>query len=109
MSKIIIMNSAVIPQNQDGIYHYRTLTREDFVIEINWATEIESYVGYQETVDHIFEISGVKLNINRTIVQHVDVPILICRLKFRVNPGLKGQIKPQSDDWDYGRLKKEVK
>lgn len=114
-NKLYLMNSAVIPQNENGVFKYNTISEEDFVRILKQAVsekiEIESYVGYPETANHISKITGYVPVISRDIVIRLQLqtPILICRLQYRVqNPKEKALHVPQSEDWNYGLMIKIV-
>lgn len=102
-----LMNSAVMPQ--EGSYVLDRITEAEFVRELAQAGPVfESYVGYEQTAQHIEQICRekghyVRVDVSRaqTKVQHGDC-MLICKLRYRVaDPSTKGQ--PQPEDWEYFR------
>jgi len=112
LTAIAIMNSATIPHGQSGLYEYRIINKDTFIKILKDAikerVEVDSYVGYKETRDHIRKISGVVVSINRD--QKIDLSrydfALVCRLKYRVmDPKMKKYWQPSQDDWEYGIFK----
>ncbi len=113
MNKLYLLNSAVIPQNENGLFQHNTISREMFCkilkLAIAEKVEIESYIGYVETAKHIKEITGYDPVISRDIVLKLKLqtPILICRLQYRVqNPKDKALHLPNKDDWSYSLMMK---
>ncbi len=112
-TKMYLMNSAVIPQNENGLFQHNTISREMYCKLLKLAlaenVEIESYIGYQETASHIREITGYNHVISRDIVLRLkpQTPILVCRLQYRVqNPKDKALHTPSKDDWSYSLMMK---
>jgi len=103
IEKLKVMNSAMIPN--EGTYAYRTISRDEFVEILKLASEIESFVGYPSTLQHIKEISGVELELSREVCRfEVGDIAAIVKLKYRVDPGRKKDHKPSEDDFEYGLL-----
>lgn len=103
--KTILLNSAVIPHGFTGICEYVTITEEQFVDEINKCKDIESYLGYEETISHVLEITGRKFDFNRSTFNIQDEPVraLVVRVTYRVEPEVKGKDLKVAT-WDYGRI-----
>jgi len=103
IEKLKVMNSAMIPN--EGTYRYRPISRDEFVEVLKLAKEIESYVGYPSTLEHIKEISGVQLELSREVCRfEVGDIAAIVKLKYRVDPGKKRDYKPSAEDFEYGLL-----
>ena len=100
----ILLNSAIMPD--EGLYILRRVSREFFaelIADADRHGELQSYVGYAETAQHIEKISGVPIPVNRAATQLPDQALLaICKLKYRVSdPGTKGKIQPGDEDYEY--------
>ena len=101
MKKIILLNSAVMPN--EGVYILKKITPERAKEIITSNYEIESYIGYPDTARFMESILGITIPINRTkvILQNGDIAI-VCRLKYRVkNPKDKGRFVPKPDDYEW--------
>jgi hypothetical protein len=90
----------------EGLYILRRVSREFFaelVADAHRRGELQSYVGYTETAQHIEKISGVPIPVNRSTTQLPDQAVIaICKLKYRVaDPGTKGKLQPGEDDYEY--------
>jgi len=104
MTVTILLNSAMMPD--EGLYILRRVSREFFaelVADANRRGELQSYVGYAETAQHIEKISGVPIPVNRASTQLPDQALIaVCKLKYRVaDPGAKGKLQPGEDDYEY--------
>ena len=104
MTVTILLNSAMMPD--EGVYILRRVSREFFaelVADANRRGELQSYVGYAETAQHIEKISGVPIPVNRASTQLPEQAVIaICKLKYRVSdPAMKGQLQPNEDDYEY--------
>jgi len=104
MTVTILLNSAMMPD--EGVYILRRVSREFFaelVADANRRGELQSYVGYAETAQHIEKISGVPIPVNRASTQLPEQAVIaICKLKYRVSdPGTKGKIQPGDEDYEY--------
>ena len=104
MTITILLNSAMMPD--EGVYILRRVSREFFaelVADANRRGELQSYVGYAETAQHIEKISGVPIPVNRASTQLPEQAVIaICKLKYRVSdPGTKGKIQPGDEDYEY--------
>jgi len=103
-----IMNSAMVPN--EGVFSYQNLTREQ---ARQWLTahaqNAASFVGYPQTADHVTVLAGQPgwrcgLSRDKVTLAPGD-EAFICKLAFRVkDPRSKGQ--PQSEDWEYGLLRR---
>jgi hypothetical protein len=88
-----------------GTYEYRKISAQEFVQRIKAADDsgqLDSYIGYQQTADMIFSMSGVKVKLSRnlSIVKDGD-QMLIIKLAYRLdNPAKKGQ--QVEADYEYG-------
>jgi len=104
MTVTILLNSAMMPD--EGVYILRRVSREFFaelVADANRRGELQSYVGYAETAQHIEKISGVPIPVNRASTQLPEQAVIaICKLKYRVSdPAMKGQLQPNEEDYEY--------
>jgi len=101
---VILLNSSMMPD--EGIYILRRTTREFFaelVADAHRRGELQSYVGYAETAQHIERIAGVPIPVNRSATQLPNQTVIaICKLKYRVgDPVTKGQLRPSDEDYEY--------
>ena len=104
MTVKILLNSAMMPD--EGVYILRRVSREFFgelVADAYRRGELQSFIGYAETAQHIQSISGVPIPVNRAATQLPDQALIaICKLKYRVgDPAMKGQLQPNEDDYEY--------
>lgn len=97
-----VMNSAIM--TSDGVFRRTSLSREGAASLLRkWGSEVVSAVGYQATADHIYEISGVRLEVSRGSVEmQPGDQALVVKLRQRVqDPAQKGTNVPGPDDWEY--------
>lgn len=104
-----LMNSAMMPSPQ-FLYRPRLLSRDEFALLVRAAHErgeLESYIGYEATADHIAKVSGIAVPLSRaeTRVRAGDV-MLVCKLRYRLaNPGEKASAAAQAairdEDYEY--------
>jgi len=100
----ILLNSAMMPD--EGVYILRRVSREFFgelVADAYRRGELQSFVGYAETAQHIERIARVPIPVNRAATQLPDQALIaVCKLKYRVSdPGTKGKIQPGDEDYEY--------
>jgi len=100
----ILLNSAMMPD--EGVYVLRRVSRGEFaklVADAYQRGDLQSYVGYPETAQHIERVSGVPIQVNRAPTRLPEQAlILICKLAYRVpDPADKGKLKPSDDDYEY--------
>lgn len=100
----LIMNSAMMPQ--PGHYSYRIISQEDASAWLKANPAAQSFVGYQQTADHIEQISGVKIAVSRKATKFdPGDEALVVRLAYRVDPTRKGE--PMPEEWEYGLVRYE--
>jgi len=90
---IKLMNSAMMPQ--PGTYRLRRITHTEFCRALQEATEknmLESYIGYQQNIDLIYQWTGVHVPLSRAETSLEDGDsLLIMKLRYRLNdPSRKG-------------------
>jgi len=100
----ILLNSAMMPD--EGLYILRRVSREFFaelIADAHRRGELQSFVGYPETAQHIERIARVPIPVNRASTQLPDQALIaVCKLKYRVSdPGAKGKLQPSEDDYEY--------
>jgi hypothetical protein len=103
----ILMNSAMMPSDQ-CIYIPFKIERKQFVEALRLAFyegRLRTYIGYQQTADHIRKISGIAISVSReeTQVKPGD-RILVCKLKYRVQDvrdKRAGVLGMSDDDYEY--------
>jgi hypothetical protein len=100
----ILLNSAMMPD--EGVYVLRRVSRGEFaklVADAYQRGDLQSYVGYPETAQHIERVSGVPIQVNRAPTRLPEQAlILICKLAYRVpDPSMKGKLQPSEDDYEY--------
>lgn len=100
-NKLYIMNAANMPS--DAIYVRKLITEEEFKALVTGSECIVSSIGYEEVSKHIEQVTGVKIPVNRGITElsEDEGTIVVCRLKFRPDPYLKGKIKAVPGDYEY--------
>ena len=104
MTATILLNSAMMPD--EGLYILRRVSREFFgelIADAHRRGELQSFVGYPETAQHIERIARVPIPISRAATQLPDQCLIaICKLKYRVaDPSTKGKIQPGDEDYEY--------
>jgi len=104
MTATILLNSAMMPD--EGLYILRRVSREFFaelVADAHRRGNLQSYIGYPETAQHIERVSGVPIPVNRAATQLPDQAVIaICKLAYRVaDPGSKGKFQPSDEDFEY--------
>ena len=105
MMTTILLNSAMMPA--EGVYRLRRISRDEFaklVADAYQRGDLQSYVGYPETAQHIERVSGVPIQVNRapTKLAADQATILICKLAYRVaDPSAKGKLNPNDSDYEY--------
>lgn len=95
-----LMNSAMMPKT--GSYRCMAIHKETFA-DLLKNYPFESYIGYQDTADHIKSVSGVDIPLNRsqTTLEDGDC-MIVCKLKYRVaSPSDKGRFTPSDSDYEY--------
>jgi len=100
-----LLNSAVI--TAPGVYEYTLVTPQEAAEWIK-TQQWESRIGYPQTADHIAQLSGVRPVLSREAspMQAGD-EALVVRLRYRVaDPGQKGAVPIQEEDWEYGLLRR---
>ena len=105
MSKVLLLNSAVMPAS-DGIYMSCAISLEEFVSEVKQAflaSTLISHVGYTETALVIQQACGVPIEVNRRAAEVSDGDvILVAKLKDRVvDPMVKGKVLPTIEDFEF--------
>ena len=106
MSKrILLLNSAIMPIS--GIYEIRKISKAQFIRLIQFADKysiLDSYIGYDQTVNYIEGISGVRVPVNRTqAIPNVGDYFLVIKLTKRVNnPIDKGQVVKPEYEYYFG-------
>ena len=100
----ILLNSAMMPD--EGLYILQRVSREFFaelIADAHRRGNLRSYIGYPETAQHIEQISGVPIPVNRAATQLPDQALIaVCKLKYRVSdPATKGRLQPGDEDYEY--------
>jgi hypothetical protein len=100
MECLVILNSAVMPI--DGNYNKKSISKNRFINLIKNASDIKSSIGYESVSDIIFEMTGIKISVDREIT---TIPngynIIGLTLDYRMNPNSKGITNPTEDDYTY--------
>jgi len=104
MTITILLNSAMMPD--EGLYILQRVNREFFaelIADAHRRGNLQSYIGYSETAQHVQSISGVPIQVNRAATQLPDQALIaVCKLKYRVSdPAMKGQLQPNEEDYEY--------
>ena len=102
---IYLMNSAVMPSGNYGLYRYAPadLTDLEFIL-LGLEGEFKSCLGYPQNADLIEKWIGIRPEINRGKVEYKEGDqAFIMRLKKRVvDPVSKGQpVSENPDDWEF--------
>ena len=101
---IHLMNSAIMTTS--GVYRVRKVTESEFCHHVKQAHasgKIISYLGYQQTIGFIQNLTGIRFPFNRDRTEFSNGDeVLIIRLAYRIDdPSTKGQLQRQ----DYEFLK----
>jgi len=102
--EVVLLNSSMMPS--EGLYILRRVSREFFaelIADAHRRGNLRSYIGYPETAQHIEQISGVPIPVNRAATQLPDQALIaVCKLKYRVSdPATKGRLQPGDEDYEY--------
>lgn len=102
---IYLMNSAVMPAGNYGIFVYRPATVDDLAAVLRGEHgEFTSAIGYSQNADLIERWTGIRPAVNRIETRFRDLDrALVMRLKSRVtNPATKGApVSENPDDWEF--------
>ena len=102
---IYLMNSAVMPAGNYGVYTYRRATVEDLrAVLFGEHGDWDSAIGYPQNVDLIEKWTGVRISVNRIETHFRDLDrAFVMRLKTRVvNPATKGApVSENPEDWEF--------
>ena len=93
---IKLMNSAMMPQ--PGIYEMEQISQQVFASFIRDAGEVDSYIGYPQTAQHVEALTGINVEVSRrmTLLEDGD-RVLVVKLPYRVaDPAIKGnEVAPE--------------
>lgn len=82
-----LMNTAMMPRG--GYYALFDIDQEEFVHHVQCAdavNQLESYIGYPQTAEFVEQLTGIKIEVNRTETKIASGDILlIIKLRYRVN------------------------
>jgi len=99
-----LLNSAMMPT--PGNYSLQEVGADRFVMLYQQAAgveQVESFIGHEETANHISSLVGMPVEINRAQLD-IKTPyatLFIFKINRRVDPGQKGQVSPDSADYQY--------
>ena len=99
-----LLNSAMMPTV--GNYSLQDVDASRFAMLYQQAAgvqPIESFIGYEETAKHIASLVGMPVETNRAQLD-IKTPyatLFIVKLNRRVDPSQKGQVTPDSSDYQY--------
>lgn len=100
-----ILNSAVIAEGGHGTYRYSPATVADLAAALEEPHE--SRVGYEATADAIERWTGIRPALSRELSKlEPGDQAFVVRLKYRVDPRLKGSTKPSDEDFELARLER---
>ena len=106
--KTYLLNSAVMPSGNYGIYIYHPAGIYDLRIVASRIAAgefgYESRIGYPQNIDLIERWTGHRIPLDRSACFFESGDhALIMRLKYRVVPGRKGApVTDDPDDWEFG-------
>jgi len=98
-----LLNSAVIPAGDAGIWRYSLLDRKQAVAWLRSGPFL-SRIGYVQNADILTRLSGIPVPVNREL--HAMQPgdeALVMRLRYRVQ-GMKGGERFAIKDFEFGLL-----
>ena len=104
MSRVLLMNSAVIPQ--PGRYTARQVSREEWLRVVRDAQRegrLVSYIGYPQNLEILagWGIRGLQVSRAKATVRPGDI-MAVMRLKYRVtDPRQKGRFTPRPEDFEF--------
>jgi hypothetical protein len=100
MERLIILNSAVMPI--DGNYNKKSISKNRFINLIKNANDIKSSIGYESVSEIIYNMTGIKIQVDRNItVIPEGYNVIGLTLDYRMNPESKGVKNPTEDDYTY--------
>ncbi len=105
MGRLLLLNSAIC--HFEGVYRVRKATPEEIKEVYERAKKegrkVESYIGYPDTAQILYNILGDEVEVNRGEFtwEKEDIAIVV-RLKYRVqNPKEKGKFDPRPEDFEF--------
>lgn len=92
-----LMNSKMMPA--EGIYELKRIEADEFTDLVRKSnSDLESYIGYQQTAELISRMSGIKIPVNRSATPIADGDVmLIAALNYRPDAPTKGAPVNESD------------
>ena len=103
-----LLNSAVLPAGDYGLYRYSPATVKDLTAFLHSGGYV-SRIGYPETAEYIYSLTGIRPSISRKISNlKPGDSAMVVRLRYRIDPAYKGaSIDPRPEDWEIGLLVRE--
>lgn len=104
--KTYLLNSAVMPSGNYGVYQYTSVTLEE-IKNVMLSGRFISRIGYPQNCKLLEKWTGVKVECNRneTFFEDGDIAYVM-RLKKRVaNPDTKGEpVSENPKDWEFAKI-----
>ena len=101
-----VINSAVVPAENAGMYEYRNIDWEEAKEWLQRGTYI-STIGYKDTAEYLHSMTGMRFKVNiETIHFNEGDEALVCRLRQRVERGMKGKFTPDDVEYEIGILRR---
>ena len=102
---IFLMNSAVMPAGNFGVYHYTSATVDDLAAVMRGEHgPVVSCIGYPQNADLIQRWTGVRPEVSRRETVFADGDLaFVMRLPKRVaDPATKGApVGEEPTDWEF--------
>jgi len=101
---IYLLNSAVLAAGAYGTYRFSAATPDDLARFV--ALVPVSRIGYAETLDYIYRVTGVRLPLSRELILMAPGDeAMVVRLRYRVDHASKGAPQhPADEDWEIAYL-----
>ena len=98
---LLLMNSAMMPR--DGLYERETLSlNEARNLFFLYQNDYKSFLGYPNSCRAFFELTGVKVALNREKTDITDNDIMLAmQLSYRVDPAEKDSRRHGDELSDY--------
>ena len=106
MKKRYVLNSAVFPAGNDGIFEYKVVTLDDIREWLSMGG-YTSTIGYESTAEFLSEKTGMQFEVNiRPVHFEEGDEAAVIRLTSRCARGMKGKFVPEEDDFEFGILRR---
>lgn len=103
---VYLMNSAVMPAGNHGVYHFASATLDDLAAVMRGEHgPARSCIGYPQTAALIEQWTGLRPSVSRAVTHfNTGDRAIVMRLRYRVAaPATKGAVAVSANpsDWEF--------